>query len=62
MTMSACNVSTKTATTVSPQIEASWKMALAPEFKQGYFSKLKQFMIEEKTKTCYCFSTRKRYF
>ncbi|RLD33520.1 MAG: uracil-DNA glycosylase [Bacteroidetes bacterium] len=36
--------------TVNPQIEESWKKVLADEFRAGYFSTLKSFLIEEKKK------------
>lgn len=35
---------------VNPQIEASWKEALAEEFQSDYFASLKKFLIEEKKK------------
>lgn len=35
---------------VDPKIEASWKPQLASEFQAEYFSKLKSFLVEEKTK------------
>lgn len=34
--------------TVNPQIEESWKEVLAEEFRQDYFAKLKEFLVEEK--------------
>ncbi len=36
-------------TTVSPQIEASWKAALSEQFAQPYFAELKQFIVQEIT-------------
>src|SRR5688572_25641697 len=33
---------------VNPQIEASWKIALADEFTKDYFVNLKAFLLEEK--------------
>lgn len=33
---------------ISPQIEESWKIALADEFKKPYFLALKQFLVQEK--------------
>jgi len=33
---------------VSPQIEESWKVVLADEFRKPYFSEIKQFLLEEK--------------
>jgi uracil-DNA glycosylase len=35
---------------INPQIEESWKVALKDEFQKDYFIKLKEFLIEEKTK------------
>ena len=35
---------------VNPQIEASWKEALAEEFQSDYFASLKKFLVEEKKK------------
>ena len=35
---------------VDPKIETSWKPQLASEFQADYFSKLKDFLIEEKSK------------
>ncbi len=35
---------------IDPQIEDSWKRVLSDEFNAEYFSNLKQFLIEEKTK------------
>ena len=38
-------------TTISKvQIEDSWQRALAPEFQEDYFKKLKSFLVEEKKK------------
>ncbi|MEN8224475.1 MAG: uracil-DNA glycosylase [Bacteroidota bacterium] len=37
-------------TSVSPQIEGSWKMALSNEFKADYFTSLKTFLLEEKSR------------
>lgn len=37
-------------TTVSPQIEDSWKHALQSEFSKDYFAKLKAFLVNEKQK------------
>ncbi len=37
-------------TEVNPRIEAGWKDALQNEFRAGYFSSLKAFLIEEKKK------------
>lgn len=36
--------------TVNPQIEESWKEILIGEFQQDYFAKLKQFLVDEKSK------------
>jgi uracil-DNA glycosylase len=35
---------------VDPKIEESWKRELAGEFREDYFAKLKQFLLEEKQK------------
>ena len=35
---------------VNPQIEAQWKEMLADEFARDYFSELKEFLVEEKSK------------
>ncbi|MPL99175.1 Uracil-DNA glycosylase [bioreactor metagenome] len=35
---------------IEPKIEESWKKLLAGEFQQPYFSKLKDFLVEEKRK------------
>jgi len=37
-------------TPIKPQIEESWKEVLKDEFRQEYFTKLKEFLIEEKKK------------
>jgi uracil-DNA glycosylase len=37
-------------TRINPQIEESWKKELSSEFNSDYFQKLKDFLIEEKTK------------
>lgn len=36
--------------TVNPQIEESWKEVLIGEFQQDYFAKLKEFLVDEKSK------------
>lgn len=36
--------------TINPQIHESWKQILADEFQSDYFSKLKDFLTEEKQK------------
>lgn len=36
--------------TINPRIEESWKHALNLEFRKDYFTKLKSFLIEEKSK------------
>ena len=35
-------------TQIEPKIEESWKSLLAEEFNKDYFSKLKQFLVEER--------------
>ena len=35
---------------INPQIDPTWKEALANEFESGYFSKLKEFLVNEKAK------------
>lgn len=35
---------------VNPQIEASWKEVLKEEFEKPYFSELKEFLVDEKSK------------
>lgn len=37
-------------TSVNPQIEESWKEVLMEQFQQEYFTKLKEFLVEEKKK------------
>ena len=37
-------------TNINPQIEASWKEVLMPQFESDYFLKLKSFLAEEKKK------------
>jgi len=37
-------------TSIAPQIEASWKEVLTDEFQNEYFTKLKEFLLEEKKK------------
>ena len=37
-------------TPIKPQIEESWKEVLKDEFRQEYFTKLKEFLVEEKKK------------
>jgi len=37
-------------TSVNPQIEKSWKEVLMEQFQQEYFTKLKEFLVEEKKK------------
>lgn len=35
---------------INPQIETSWKEVLCDEFEKPYFSELKEFLVEEKSK------------
>lgn len=35
---------------IDPQIEPSWKQALASEFEKTYFANLKRFLLEEKSR------------
>jgi uracil-DNA glycosylase len=35
---------------INPKIDAAWKEVLANEFESGYFSKLKDFLVDEKAK------------
>ena len=37
-------------TAINPQIEESWKAVLSDELNNGYFLKLKQFLLDEKKK------------
>ncbi|MBF0433309.1 MAG: uracil-DNA glycosylase [Fibrobacteria bacterium] len=50
------------AVNVNPQIEASWKKALAGEFKKPYFSSIKSFLLEEKQKNKTIFPPGKLIF
>lgn len=38
-------------TQITPKIESSWKEALASEFSSTYFSDLKDFLVEERSKS-----------
>ena len=40
--------SSSNTSTVSPQIEESWKNQLREEFQESYFSEIKKFLLEEK--------------
>ena len=41
---------TKNMIAVEPKIEESWKSMMADEFHKPYFSELKNFILEEKSK------------
>src|SRR4051812_32315725 len=48
--------------TVNPHIEASWKKELINEFGSEYFSKLKEFLVNEKSKGKDVYPPGKRIF
>jgi uracil-DNA glycosylase len=48
--------------TISPQIEESWKLHLSGEFAKSYFSELKTFLVDEKSKGSVVFPPGQQIF